>query len=654
MKSYRWWLILGAIALVYIATARLGIALPVAHGVVTPVWIPTGLAISAAVLFGPRVWPAIAMGAFVANATSGVGPGVAAAIAAGNTGEAVVASLLLRRAGFHPALGRVRDVFSFVILAALVAPTVSATIGIMSLVVADRLTGGFASEWVLWWFGDVMGAVLVAPALLSWAEAIRSRSGIPRPVEGIAVLLALAATSSWVFLGGSWKYPYLLFPLLVWAALRFKQIGAAAGVLVVSAPAVIGTLQGSVPIGGVSPVQSVQILQALLGVVGISTLLIGATLSERESVEGENRGLLEELAARERLNETLLSALSDLGEGFLVTDGGRLTYANEAYCRMTGYSIDELMSFDSLLDLSPPEDRPLLTERLRSRLAGGEVADHYQARLIRKDGRPVSCEVAVKLMTTDHGPRIVSLVRDVSDRKRMEVFRDEFLAYAAHELRGPIASIRGFTELLANRGAYQEADMDRAAERIAANAQSMSIRLERLMSLAQVQRGDLELRRGPFKLLDVVRSASYEVAKPDGKTLQLDVSEGLTVLSDRHVAEQILANLLTNAFRYGGENVTVAASSRDQKVELTVSDDGPGVPPELRERLFEPFAQGPDSRHSGGAGLGLAMVRALGDACGLEVGYRTGDPGATFFVSFPAALQDNFASVRPEDPAPSP
>lgn len=637
MRSYRWFGAMGAIALVYVGVARVGLDLPVAHGVVTPVWIPTGLAIAAAVLFGPRVWPAIALGAFIANATSGVGVPVAAAIATGNTLEAVVAAVLLRRAGLDPGLNRVRDVFSLVVLGALIAPTVSATIGITALVVADRLVvDDYVAEWVLWWFGDVMGAVLVAPVLLTWADAIRARAAIQRPLEAAGLLIAVAGVAGWVFIGGSWKYPYLLFPLLVWAALRFKQIGAATATLVVSAIAIVGTLEGSVPIGGVSQVQSVQILQALLGVVAIATLLIGATLAERESVERENKGLLEELTQRERLNETLFSALSDLGEGFLVTDAGRLTYANEAYCRMTGYSLEELMSLSSLLELSPPDEREVLTERLRSRLAGGEVADHYEATLIRKDGRQVSCEVAVKLMTTEEGPRLVSLVRDVTDRKRMELFRDEFLAYAAHELRGPISTIRGFTELLAKRAAYDEADIDRAAERIAANTQTMSVRLERLMALARVQRGDLELHAAPLGLLDVVRTAGYEVTTPAGKTLHLDVPEDLSVVCDRHVIEQIMANLLTNAFRYGGDNVTISASTVGGKVELAVSDDGPGVSAELRRRLFEPFAQGPDSKRAGGAGLGLAMVRALADACGLETGYRPGDPGAVFYVAFPA------------------
>lgn len=638
-KSFRWWLTVGGLAALYVGAAKLGIELEISHGVVTPVWIPTGLSIAAVVLLGARVWPAVALGAFVANATSGVSLPEAGLIAVGNTGETVVAGYLLRRAGFEPALGRVRDVIALVIFGALVAPAVSATNGITTLVLFDRVDpASFSSEWLLWWFGDVMGAVLVAPPLLAWGNLVRSKDRPERVWEGVALLALLAGASVWVFVSGSWQYPYLLFPLFVWAALRFRQVGASTAVLVVSAVAVWGTLDGSVPIGGASRLQSVQILQALLGVVAIATALIAATLMEREVAERDKVGLVERLAARERLNSTLLSALSDLGEGFLMTDAGRLTYANEAYCRMTGYSLEELMSFTSLVELSPPGEREAIIERLRSRLAGGQVEDHYEGTLIRKDGKLVTCEVAVKLMQTEEGPRLVSIVRDVTERKRMEVFRDEFLAYAAHELRGPISTIRGFIDLLGRRASLSPDDLEVVIERIAGNTETMAIRLERLMGLARVQRGDLELKPEPIKLVDVARAAASEVPAPDGKRLDIDLAEDLTVEVDRHAAEQILANLLTNAFRYGGANVRITAARRTDRIELSVVDDGEGVPEELQARLFQPFTQGPASKESGGAGLGLAMVRTLGEVCGLETGYAPATPkGSRFFVSFPAA-----------------
>ena len=121
---------------------------------ITPVWAPTGIAIASLFLFGRRLWPAVAIGAFVANATSDASVGVSAAIAVGNTLEAVVGSELLRRAGVRPALDRVRDALALIVLAAMVAPVIAATIGVTVLSsptpwsrTAPSGFGGSATPW---------------------------------------------------------------------------------------------------------------------------------------------------------------------------------------------------------------------------------------------------------------------------------------------------------------------------------------------------------------------------------------------------------------------------------------------------------------------------------------------------------------------------
>jgi PAS domain S-box-containing protein len=124
-----------------------------------------------------------------------------------------------------------------------------------------------------------------------------------------------------------------------------------------------------------------------------------------------------------RLYETLIQAMSDLGLGVVVTDAGHCIYANEAYAELSGYSLDELLEMSSLLELSDPEERDVLTKRLRERLAGGHVDDHYEAGLIRKDGTRVDCEVSVKLVKQDDRNLLVSVIQDISERKRVEDVR---------------------------------------------------------------------------------------------------------------------------------------------------------------------------------------------------------------------------------------
>jgi integral membrane sensor domain MASE1 len=111
-----------ALAGAYVAAAKLGIELSVARGVITPVWAPTGIALAGLLLFGRRLWPAVTVGAFVANAISGASLGEAAGISVGNTLEAVVGATLLLRVDLRPTLDRVRDVVSLVVLGAVVSP----------------------------------------------------------------------------------------------------------------------------------------------------------------------------------------------------------------------------------------------------------------------------------------------------------------------------------------------------------------------------------------------------------------------------------------------------------------------------------------------------------------------------------------------------
>ena len=159
------------LALTYFAAARAGLALAFVAEQVSPVWPPTGIALAAVLLFGYHVWPGIWLGAFLVNLGVQEPTGTAAAIAAGNTLEAIAGAWLLHRvAGFHPALERLRDVLGLLGLA-LVAAMISATMGVASLWLAASSPGRLRPALVDWWLGDAAGALVVTPALLTWGRA---------------------------------------------------------------------------------------------------------------------------------------------------------------------------------------------------------------------------------------------------------------------------------------------------------------------------------------------------------------------------------------------------------------------------------------------------------------------------------------------------
>src|SRR4051812_22183201 len=163
---------LASVALAYYVAAELGLRLALVHGQVTPIWPPTGIALVAILFFGNRVWPAIAVAALAVNLPIGPSLVGAVSIAAGNTLAPVAAAALLRRAKFRLELDRLRDAAAIIVLGALVGMAISATVGSLVLLWSGRVDLiSFPQTWAVWWTGDAMGVLLVAPFLLGFLPA---------------------------------------------------------------------------------------------------------------------------------------------------------------------------------------------------------------------------------------------------------------------------------------------------------------------------------------------------------------------------------------------------------------------------------------------------------------------------------------------------
>ncbi|MGH2756226.1 MAG: ATP-binding protein [Actinomycetota bacterium] len=335
--------------------------------------------------------------------------------------------------------------------------------------------------------------------------------------------------------------------------------------------------------------------------------------------------------------ERLLQAVSDLDEGVVVTDQGGLVYANDAYMRMTGYTLEELKALPSLLELSVPEEREMLTARFRSRLAGGQVEDHYEAGLVHKAGHRVDIEAAVKLTQTNEGPRIVSVVRDVTERKRherklkeLDAIKSDFISNAAHELRTPLTSLLGLAATLANsRHRLTEKDVDACIDGLDRGAKRLATLVNRLLDFTQIESGRLQVDLQGVPLAEVANRVVEANPAPEGVEVRIEISENVVVWADPLRLDQILTNLVSNAYRYGGRDIKIHAEPDRETVLVDVDDDGPGVPETLLDHLFDPFVRGSDEQH--GAGLGLAIVQRLAEAFGGRISYHPVRPhGARF------------------------
>jgi len=295
----RYALAVAVLATVYVVAARAGLMLDAVAGFAAPVWAPSGLALAALLILGPRVWPGVFVGAFAANLITGAPVPVALGIGVGNTLEAVLAVYALRRIpDFQISLERLADATGLIVLAAGLSTMVSATIGVASLyfggiIPLDQIT----ETWRTWWLGDLIADLLVAPVLLVWASRPRGLHHPERRLEALALGISIVGASFLILAGpagpatatGKFTQAYMFFPLLIWAAFRFGQRGAVSTAFIISAIAVWGTATGHGPFVRPALHESLIALQTFMGIAAGTFLVLGASISERRRAEEEMR-----------------------------------------------------------------------------------------------------------------------------------------------------------------------------------------------------------------------------------------------------------------------------------------------------------------------------------------------------------------------------
>jgi putative nucleotidyltransferase with HDIG domain len=292
------------LAVVYFATAKLGLRLAIVSPSATPVWPPTGIALACLLLVGYRVAPGIFLGAFLANLTTYGTVWTSLGVATGNTLEGLAGAYLVNRyAAGTNALAHPSSVFRFVALAAIASTVISATVGVTSLAL-----GGFASWvafpdiWFTWWLGDTTGALIFAPFLLLLCKNPHFHWDRPAALERALFLSALLVVS-WVVFGGLFPLAYLTVPLVVWAAFRFDQRETAAVIVLMTLIAVWATVNDLGPFAAATPNASLLLLQAFMGIMAMVALPLASIVRERTAVESEAKDLLLSTHAQKTLLE---------------------------------------------------------------------------------------------------------------------------------------------------------------------------------------------------------------------------------------------------------------------------------------------------------------------------------------------------------------
>jgi len=324
------------LAVVYHLAARLGLELAYVQVNTSPVWPPTGIALAALLIFGFDIWPGISLGVLLGSLFTGAPFNLAIGMTLGNTLEAIVGAYCLRRfVSFHIAIDRIQDVVGLVFIG-IISTTIGASLGTMTLMLTGNgVWQDFGAIWVTWWIGDLLGALVIMPMLLVWVTIPSFRANKRRYLEGGILLYILAVVTWYVFSNqppvGTLHQAliYVIFPFMIWAALRFHQHGAATATFLVSGIAIWGTSQGMGPFSLESKNDSLVLLQTFMGVVSVTSLILAAaTIERRRTAE----------ALRQRVDD--LITLNDSSKTFLDNTDIASTYHTISQIAVTRLGVD--------------------------------------------------------------------------------------------------------------------------------------------------------------------------------------------------------------------------------------------------------------------------------------------------------------------------
>jgi len=351
--------------------------------------------------------------------------------------------------------------------------------------------------------------------------------------------------------------------------------------------------------------------------------------------------LRREVELKEQSQRT--AALFDrMVEGLIVVDsGGRIRLANRAAAALFGF--EGSAAGKTVLEATRHHEVAAVVSRLDREL---EVLG-YELR-IDSMAAPRFLQVNALAMRDAAGASdgAILVFHDLTRLRQLEGVRQEFVANVSHELRTPLSLIKSATETLLDGAKDDAAALTRFLQIIDKHANRLALLIDDLLLLSTLDSGGLRLNRQPLAFRSTVQDAVDDLqarARTRNVTLENSVSASLVVLADSERMRQVISNLLDNAIKYGREGGKTSVEGRllpDGRLEIAVIDDGPGIPRESQERIFERFyrVDKARSREQGGTGLGLAIVKHVVQAHGGEVRVES-EPGAgsRFIINLPAA-----------------
>ncbi len=324
----------------------------------------------------------------------------------------------------------------------------------------------------------------------------------------------------------------------------------------------------------------------------------------------------------------------------------QFVYANHGTVNCLGYHETELLRMHAY-DIQPLISESIFRSMIIPLLSGDKKALYFETLHRRNDGTDVPVDIHLQLVRERvGGPGLfIAIARDITERKRIDRMKSEFVSTVSHELRTPLTSIRGSLGLLTGGVAGEIPEAARSLLEIAtSNSERLSRLINDILDIEKIEAGQMHF---DMEVLDLMPLVEKSLQINQGLAERYNVHFVLTetvpdsqVYVDAGRLLQVLANFFSNAAKFSppGDVVTIAVKVIDRRVRVSVRDHGPGIPFEFRSRIFQKFSQADasDTRQKGGTGLGLSISKAIIERLGGEIGFDT-EPGemSLFYFELP-------------------